>query len=70
MQSESLYFNKIGVTSFLISLGKLTECYFKLLLTNSATWQLLSFIFHESISVDMSKRFMCYYVTFGHVAKM
>ena len=61
------------LSSFLISWRKLTECYSKLLPTNSATYRLFSCIFYESISIGVSKKVYMiswYHVTFGYVAKM
>ena len=49
-------FIEIRVTPFLISWRRLTECYSKLLPTNSGTCLLFYCIFYESISIDVSKK--------------
>ena len=51
------------LTPFLISWILLTECYSKLLPTTSAKYLLFSCTFHESISIDVSKKtnvILCY----------
>ena len=62
---------------FLISWRKLNECYSKLLPTTSATYRLFCFTFHESKSVDVSKRvyvmlcnlWMCNFFTWSLLVK-
>ena len=44
------------LTPFLISWRNLTECYSKILPTNSATYRLFSCTFYETISIDVSKK--------------
>ena len=51
-----LLFSRNRSYLFLISWRKMTECYFSLLATTSATCRLFSCTFHESICIDISKK--------------
>ena len=57
LPSGSLYFYQEELLMpFLISWKELTECYSKLLLATSATYRLFSCTFHETMSIDLSKK--------------
>ena len=57
------------ITPFLDIL-KEAECYLKFLPTTSATCQLFSCRFYQSMNIDVFKKVLLYYVIFGYEAKL